>query len=126
MAIKINLESTKIPVEIGDLKFEIDVTDEKYEAFIKNFNAFLTQMESLDEEKSEDIAHLKKLVEKIYDDLLGMGAYEKIYTMMPNISFVASTLVSIVTQLVEEMNKRMEPVAKPKAVKSTVKNTKKK
>ena len=39
MAIKINLESTVIPVEIGDLKFEIDVTDEKYETFTRGFNA---------------------------------------------------------------------------------------
>ena len=118
MAIKISLESTKIPVEIGDLKFEIDVTDEKYEAFIQNFNAFLSKMESLDEEKSEDIALLKTMVSKVYEELLGTGSYEQIYAKMPNIAFVASTLVNIVTQLMQVMDERITPtpVSKMKAV----------
>jgi len=116
MAIKINLESTKIPVEIGDLKFEIDVTDEKYEAFIQNFNAFLSKMESLDEEKSEDIALLKTMVEEVYEELLGTGSYDQIYTKMPNIAFVASVLVNIVTQLTQVMNERITPTPKMKVV----------
>lgn len=29
MAIKLELKSTIIPIEIGDLKFEVDMTDEK-------------------------------------------------------------------------------------------------
>jgi len=107
MAIKISLESTKIPVEIGDLKFEIDVMDEKYEAFIKNFNVFLTKMEALDEEKSEDIVMLKAMVAEVYEELLGVGSYEQIYAKMPNIIFVASALVNIVKQLTEEMDGRI-------------------
>jgi len=124
MAIKINLESTKIPVEIGDLTFEIDVTDEKYEAFIQNFNAFLTKMESLDEEKSEDIALLKTMVSEVYEELLGTGSYEQIYAKMPNIAFVASVLINIVTQLIEEMDSRITPTPKMKVV--TKKTAKKK
>jgi len=122
MAIKVNLESTKIPVEIGDLKFEIDVTDDNYEVFIDNFNIFLEKVESLDEGNSEDVVQLKIFVEKIYDDLLGMGAYQQIYAKMPNISFVASTLVKIVMQLVEEMDKRMIPTSNLKT--ETKKGTK--
>ena len=118
MAIKINLESIKIPVEIGDLKFEIDVTDEKYESFIKNFNAFLTKMESLDEDDVEDIAQLKVAVSEVYEDLLGTDSYEQIYEKMPNIAFVASVLVNIVTQLMAEMDERITPtsVSKMKTV----------
>ena len=112
MAIKVNLESTVIPVEIGDLKFQIDVTDEKYESFIKNFNEFLEKIETLDEEKSEDIARLKEFVKEIYDELLGVGAYKKTYEKMPNISFVARTLANVVTQLVAEMDQRLVPVTK--------------
>ena len=119
MAIKINLESVKIPVEIGDLKFEIDVTDEKYEVIVENFNLFLEKVEKLNENKSEDLEQLKEFVKKIYEDLLGTGVYEQIYAKMPNTSFVASTLVSIVTQLVEEMNKRMEVTTNKKVVKPT-------
>ena len=114
MAIKINLESTKIPVEIGDLKFEIDVTDEKYEAFIQNFNAFLSKMESLDEEKSEDIALLKTMVSEVYEELLGTGSYEQIYAKMPNIAFVASVLIKVVTQLMQVMDERITSMPKMK------------
>jgi len=117
MAIKINLEATKIPVEIGDLKFEIDVTDERYEAFINNFNEFLTKLDSLDDGKSEDIAVLKTLVSEIYAELLGEGSYEQIYEKMPNIAFVASVLVNIVTQLTEEMDERIKPTSKLRQIK---------
>lgn len=116
MAIKVNLESTKIPVDIGDLKFEIDVADDKYEIFINNFNIFLEEVDRLDEDNSEDVVQLKKFVEKIYDDMLGIGAYQQIYAKMPNISFVASTLVNIVTQLVEEVDKRMTPTSNLKTL----------
>ena len=114
MAIKINLESVKIPVEIGDLKYEIDVTDEKYEAFIQNFNEFLMKVETLNKENSEDTVLLKTLVSGIYKELLGAGSYEAIYDKMPNIGFVSATLVNIVTQLTEEMEQRitMKPVVK--------------
>jgi len=117
VAIKINLESTKIPVEIGDLKFEIDVTDEKYEAFINNFNIFLTKLDTLDEENTEDIAVLKTLVSEVYNELLGTDSYEQIYEKMPNIAFVASALVNIVTQLIEEMDQRIKPMPKLRQIK---------
>jgi len=117
LAIKINIESTKIPVEIDDLKFEIDVTDEKYEAFIGHFNVFLTKLDTLDDEKPEDIEVLKTLVSEVYIELLGTGSYEKVYEKMPNIAFVASTLVKIVTQLIDEMDKRMKPVSELKQIK---------
>ena len=116
MAIKINLESTVIPVEIGDMKFEIDVTDEKYEAFIKNFNVFLSKMEVLDENKSEDVAQLKVMVKEIYDELLGAEAYEQIYAKMSNIAFVSGVLVSVVKQLMEEMDQKTAPKSQLKLV----------
>jgi len=124
MAIKINLESVKIPVEIGDLKFEIDVMDEKYETFISNFNIFLEKIESFDGEKSEDIELLKTMVSEVYDELLGIGSYDQVYAKMPNIAFVTSVLVNIVTQLVEEMDNRI--AAKLKSKITQKRSTKKK
>ena len=127
MAIIISLESTVIPVQIGDLKFKIDVTDEKYEKIVERFNSFLVEIEALDEEKSEDIAKLKGIVEEMYEELLGEGAYEKIHAKMPNISFVTGVLANLVTQLIEEVDKRTLPTLKAKAVvrKQTKKQTKK-
>jgi len=116
MAIKISLESTVIPVQIGDLKFEIDVSDEKYEEIVSNFNGFLEKISELDEEKAEDVVQLKDIVKEIYDQLLGEGAYEKIYAKMSNVSFVVGVLVNLVTQLTGEMEKRMILNVKTKAV----------
>jgi len=124
MAIKVNLESIKIPVEISDLKYEIDVTDDKYEEFIKNFNVFLTKIENLDEDKTEDISLLKKMVKDVYDELLGASAYDEIYAKMPNIAFVASVLVNVVTQLMEEMDNAIQ--TKPKTKVASKKPVKKK
>jgi len=126
MAIKINLESVKIPLEIGDLKFEIDVTDEKYEAFIKNFNIFLEKMEVLDEEKTEDLALIKEMVKEVYEDLLGKGAYEQIYEKMPNTAFVSKVLVTIVSQMMIEMESKSSFEAKSNMKVVTKKATKKK
>ena len=103
MAIKINLESTKIPVEIGDLKFEIDVTDEKYETFIKNFNVFLEKMEALEEENLENLDIVKELLKDVYDELLGENAYEQVYKLMPNTAFVAKVIALVVQRLMTEM-----------------------
>ena len=127
MAIKISLESTVIPVEIGDLKFEIDVSDEKYESIVERFNAFLVKMEALDEDNPEDVGKLKVIVKEMYDELLGEKSYEQIHAKMPNISFVAGLLADLVTQLTEEVNKRTLPTAKVKAVvkKQAKKQTKK-
>jgi len=116
MAIKVSLESTVVPVELGDLKFEIDVADEKYEKIVKDFNGFLEKIGELDEGKAEDVAQLKVIVEDIYDQLLGEGAYEQIYAKMPNIAFVAGVLVNVVAQLAKEIENRMMPTAKKKFV----------
>ena len=107
MAIKINLQSTVIPVQLGDLKFEVDVADEKYDEIVKNFNGFLEKISELDEAKAEDVIQLKEIVKETYDQLLGEGTYEQIYDKMPNISFVAGVLVNLVVELAKEMQKRM-------------------
>ena len=109
MAIKINLESTKIPVEIGDLNFEINVTDEKFDTFSKHFQDFLNNVQALDEQNEEDQNKLKPLVKSIHDELLGLGSFELVYEKVPNVTFVAGILIKIVSQLTEEMDKRIMP-----------------
>ena len=116
MAIKISLQSTKIPVEIGELKFEIDINDEKYEQFVQEFNRFLSEIESLDEDKIEDLEQLKSMVKDIYERLLGEGSYTAVYNEMPNIAMVSSVFVHIVEQLKQEMDDRMKPTSKLKSV----------
>ena len=106
MAIKIDLESTKIPVEIGDLKFEINVADDKYEAFLQSFEKFISEAKDIDEENIEVNVRLKELLQKTYDELLGKGAFKKVYAKIPNISFVTGVLTNLFEHLVLEIEKR--------------------
>ena len=108
MAIKVNLETTVIPVEIGDLKFEIDVTDEKYEEYVQSFNAFLDDVSELDETESEDLKLLKEKQKHVYDVLLGEGAFESIYELAPSIMITTGILTQVVEQLEKEVMKRLE------------------
>jgi len=109
MAMKINIQSTVIPVEIGDLKFEIDVTDENYERLTQIFNTFLLEMENLNDAESEDLDLLKEREKVVYDALLGEGAFEKIYSLSPSIAVMTGILTQLVEYLEEEMMKRLDP-----------------
>ena len=108
MAIKINLESTVIPVEIGDLKFQIDVTDETYERYVQAFNSFLDDVSELDETTSEDLTLLKAKQRNVYDVLLGEGAFESIYELAPSVVITTGILTQVVEQLEKEMMKRLD------------------
>jgi len=59
------------------------------------------------------------MVSEVYEELLGVGSYKQIYAKMPNIAFVTSVLMRLVTQLTEEVDKRIEPVSEVTVVKKT-------
>lgn len=99
MAIKINLESTKIPVEIGDLKFEIDVDDKLYDNFVRKFNSFLNEIEKMKSDENQTLDFVKNSLKNLYDNLLGLGTYEKIYSQMPNTAFMTKTLFALINDL---------------------------
>ena len=101
MAIKIELQSTIIPVEIGAFKFEVNMTDEKEKAFKAQLDDFLKQASELDETKLEDETKLKELLKQMYDDLLGEGSFDKMYNSAPNIGILSGVFI----QLVQEFGK---------------------
>jgi len=115
MTIKINVLSTLIPIQIGELSFEVDVTDQKYRAFIERFKLvqqeLLNLVAKVDEEEqkgvtiNEDelIEKLHQLVSTAYDELLGAGAFNQVYEQTPRIVSVTSYLVKIVAGLEKEM-----------------------
>jgi len=115
MAIKINVLSTLVPIEIGNLKFEVDVTDEKYQAFIERFKAvqkellaLMTEIEEMEKNgteinEEETLAKLHQLVSKAYDELLGEGTFRQVYQQTPRIVAVTSYLVKLVAALEKEM-----------------------
>ena len=98
MAIKIDLQSTVIPIEIGEFKFEVDMTDEKEKAFKAKLDNFLKQAADLDEQKPEDEEKLKELLNEIYDSLLGEGSFDKLYSSASNLGILSGVFVQLVAE----------------------------
>jgi len=131
MAIKLNLKTTIIPVEIGDFKFEINMTDEKEKAFQAKLNDFLQKAHQLNEQTSEDEETLRIMIAEMYDELLEKGAFEKLYNHTPNTGILLGVFMELVTEFGKEVKSRVIPnsvlkvmnkKAKKLSPKSSVKN----
>jgi len=103
MAVKVNLKSTTIPVEIGDMKFEVKMDEDNYLNFAKKFEIFLSELEQLDEEKLNDLEYLKPMFRVVHDALLGDGSFDMVYNAMPNLRFVEGTFKQVVVELDREI-----------------------
>lgn len=111
MAIKINLQGTAIPVEIGELKFEVDVTDAGYQKTFQQLLhlqeeaiALITQAATVDEASTAMFKHkLHTLIQEAYDDLLGAGAFTAVYAQTPNITYVTKYLTEIIAGIQKQL-----------------------
>ena len=120
MAIKISLNSTKIPVEIGDLKFEVEMNDEGYERFINIFNVFVKEMAALGAEEVEDFPSIRDRQKKLLDSLLGEGAFDQLYTKISCTMTLTRVIGQIAASIEAEMIKRLEIEQTKKAAKKQV------
>lgn len=92
-------------MEIGELKFTFDVSDES----IKNFReeALRIQKEfheigpDVDDEKALEQA--KAVLKKGFDMMLGEGAFEKIYELSPSVMICAQYFAQIVQGIEVEL-----------------------
>ena len=109
MAIKLNLNTTIIPVEIGDFNFEINMTDEKEKAFQTKLNDFLKQAEQLNESHSEDEEKLQTMIAEMYDELLGDGAFDQLYAHTPNVGILLGVFMQLVAEFAKEAKSRVLP-----------------
>lgn len=108
MAIKIQTEKPTIPVEIGKLRFEFDVSDESIKNFYeKSFETF-KEIETIevDEDEEEEVIFekAKDILKKSFDLMLGEGAFVQIYELSPSI-FI---LTNYYKQLYEGISKELE------------------
>jgi len=99
MAIKIDLQSTIIPINIGEFEFEIDLNDKTEKAFKGQLDDFLKTAEKLDEKKPEDEAKLKEMLTEMYDGLLGIGSFEKLYKQSSSIGILTGVFIQMVVEL---------------------------
>lgn len=92
--IKIQTRQTGIPIEIGELQFTFDTSDES----IKNFHtAGETIVKEIENMKNINYDDAKKVLEKGFDLTLGEGAFEQIYEQTPS-------LIEVVKQFTELSN----------------------
>lgn len=107
MAIKIQTEKTSIPIELGDLEFEFDVTDESIVKFRKD--AENIQKELLDIEVNEDddkaLEQTKDVLRRGYELMLGKGSFEKVYKLSPSVMICMRYLEQIVEGIRTELEK---------------------
>ena len=103
MAIKIEKKQTEIPIEIGDLKFAFDVTDESIQRFRENAIKIQQELEVIDDEE-EDFNKAKDILKKGFDVILGDGAFERVYQMTPSIPYLLNYFIQLVDGLTEEIN----------------------
>ena len=93
-----------IPIEIGDVKLEFDMSDENIK---KLFNSEHDIMKMIDEVDKNDFDAQKKAIKEIIDALLGDGSFDKLYDLSPSIFIVVEYFMQIAQGLKEEINKRL-------------------
>lgn len=103
MAIKIQTKTPTIPIEIGDLTLEFDMTDENIDRLIKGQQETQKELKDI---KTDDVDSMKEVMKKAIDFILGDGAFEKIYNISPSVIIVADYYWSIIEGLQEEITKK--------------------
>lgn len=119
MAIRIQTEKPVIPIELGDLKFEFDVSDESVKKFREDATKVqkeLTNITVEDEDKALELT--KGVLKRGYDLILGEGAFEKVYNLSPSVLITMKYLEQIVEGIAAELKALgFEPSAQEKAKK---------
>lgn len=115
MALKLSLKKSIFPVEIGEFNFEVDLSDDKAKDFEEKMTTFLNGIKELKgAPASED--KFAELLKDVFDELLGVGAYEKLYGYAKRTDLLAELLENLVLALVSNLPGRSAMV---KAIQTT-------
>ena len=109
MAIKLDLNTAVIPVEIGEFKFEIEMTDEKEKAFQAKLNYFVKKGQELNEDNPEDEEVLHSMLADMYDEMLGSGAFKKLYEHTSNTGILLGVFMELMAEYSKEVRARVVP-----------------
>lgn len=106
MAIVIQTQKTEIPIELGELKFAFDVSDESVKQFRENTVKLREELESLsvNEQDDEVLELAKDVLRRGFTIMLGEGSFEKIYELSPSVTIVMSYFVQISEGIAKELN----------------------
>ena len=118
MALKLNLKKSLFPVEIGEFKFEVDLSDDKTTEFEEKVTTFLTEITDL-QATPENEAKFAELLQTVFDGLLGTGAYEQLYNYAKRTDILAELLEELVLALISKLPGRSAITEEIKAAKMT-------
>ncbi|KYG28179.1 DUF6673 family protein [Alkalihalobacillus trypoxylicola] len=127
MAIKINTQKTEIPVQLGELTFTIDASDESMNKLNKTYKQFKEEAQSMQSKENyeEDLEQSRKMLKGAYDALLGKGSFEEVYNQTPSLLLLADYFVQICESLDEEFKKMGIKKSQADKAKKYLKNNKK-
>lgn len=83
--IKIQTETPAIPVEIGELKFDFDTSDESIKRFHEGLEQMQKELSELDIAGLGELEASKQALRTGYDFMLGEGTFDKIYEQTPSV-----------------------------------------
>ncbi|MCL2559274.1 MAG: hypothetical protein FWE07_02195 [Turicibacter sp.] len=118
MALKLNLKKSIFPVEIGAFTFEVDLSDDKVKDFEAKMASFLEGVEAA----AADEATFTELLGNVYDELLGDGAYKKLYDHTKRVDILAELLGDLMLALVSKLPGRTTLIDALKASDTTLKS----
>lgn len=110
MAIKIQTKQIGIPVEIGELNFVFDTSDESVKKFRKDLNAVYEKLEKIDtnakETEDEDklFDEAKEYLSEGFELILGEGSFDKIYEQTPSVLHLIDYFVKLAEGIKEELS----------------------
>ena len=87
-----------IPVEIGELHYKVDVTDEGIERLT---DIFVKSSSKMKDATNADMKTIKKITMTILDDILGENAGQEVYDLCNSVF----TLTNVATQLIVNLSK---------------------
>lgn len=105
MAIKIQTKKTEIPVEIGDLEFAFDTSDESIKKFRKEALKVQEEFHSIGADVDSDTAveEAKKALKRGFDMMLGEGAFEKVYDLSPSVMTCMQYFIQLAEGIEQEL-----------------------
>lgn len=108
MVIKIQTEETVIPVEIGNLTFGFNISDDAVSTFQNGVDKVLEKFKKLEKEISEEngsevIDLVKQVLTEGFDFMLGEGTFEKLYKQTPSVIKLTNVFKQLSDSLKEEL-----------------------
>ena len=96
-------QTTKVPLQIGTLNFELDFSDDKLIHLADNFNDVMNKLSEVD---SKDFEAVKQGMKTVVDMFIEEGAFEVIYKEYPSITIVTDIIEKLAVGITEEIKKR--------------------